>query len=70
MVKILLISIIISVVLYSILYFGINSQSPEKLILMKLTRNYPTWMIICSLLLAASIIEIIIVALITVIICI
>lgn len=70
MVKVLLISIIISVALFYILKIGICSQAPEKLALMKLTRTYPTWMIVFSLLWVASIAEIIIVALITVITCI
>lgn len=70
MVKVLLISIIISVALFYILKIGICGQAPEKLALMKLTRTYPTWMIVCTLLWVASIAEIIIVALITVITCI
>lgn len=69
MVKVLLISIIIHIVLRFILKVGICSQSPEKLALMKHTRSYPTWMIICSLLWITSLFEVIIVALITVITC-
>lgn len=69
MVKVLLVSIIICIVLYLVLRFGICSQSPEKLIFMRLTRSYPTWMIVCSLLWALSIVEVIIVTLITVITC-
>ena len=69
MIKVLLISIIVSIALRFILKIGICSKSPEELALMKLTRTYPTWMIICSLLWVASIVEIIIVGLITVITC-
>lgn len=67
MIKVLLISIIISIFLLYILKIGIYSQSPDKLALMKLTGNYPTWMMICGFLWIVSILEIIIVALITII---
>lgn len=67
MIKVLLISIIISVFLYFILKIGICSKSPEELALMKLTEQYPTWMMICAFLWALSIIEVIIVAIITII---
>ena len=69
MVKILLISVIICIALNLVLKFGICSQSPEKLALMRLTRTYPTWMIVCALLWALSIVEVVVVALITVITC-
>lgn len=69
MVKVLLISVIICIALNLVLKIGICSQSPEKLALMRLTRSYPTWMIVCSLLWALSIIEVFVVALITVITC-